>query len=154
MHRSALPGKQKSKPFKGVSNATNHETQSLLSRSSRCNTRRINRSPKGGTTAAGVPRPTPSGRLGRFVRRGPKRKRLQPRARVPALERLPHTRRRQVVDYHGVGPLCDHALAARRILNPKVSRNAEEAHRSAHAARVFPRPSLSYSVALDVGSLL
>ena len=30
--------------------------------------------------------------MGRFVRRGPEGKRLQPRARVPALERLPHTR--------------------------------------------------------------
>src|SRR2546430_12341943 len=29
---------------------------------------------------------------------------LQPRARVPALERIPHTRWRQVVDYHGIGP--------------------------------------------------
>jgi hypothetical protein len=54
----------KIKTFKGVPNATNHETQSLFSRSSRCNTRRIDRSPKGGTTAAGVPRPAPSGRLG------------------------------------------------------------------------------------------
>src|SRR5437016_11949591 len=33
----------------------------------------------------------------RFVRRGPQGKRLQPRARVPALERLPNKRRRQVV---------------------------------------------------------
>src|SRR2546422_6197092 len=27
MHRSALPGKQKSKPFKGVPNATNHRSE-------------------------------------------------------------------------------------------------------------------------------
>jgi hypothetical protein len=39
---------------------------------------------------------------------GPQGKRLQPRARVPALERIPNTRWRQVVDYHRVGPLCDH----------------------------------------------
>src|SRR2546422_1663484 len=56
--------------------------------------------------------------MGRFVRRGPQRKRLQPRARVPALERLPHTRWRQVVDYHGIGPFCDHAFATRRVLGP------------------------------------
>src|SRR3989475_3325811 len=65
--------------------------------------------------------------MGRFVRRGPKGKRLQPRARVPALECLPHTRWRQVVDYHRVRPLCDHALAARRILGPK--QNSEKRRR-------------------------
>src|SRR5207302_1611154 len=65
-------------------------------------------------------------RVGRFVRRGPEGKRLQPRARVPALERLPHTRWRQAVDYHGVRPLCDHTLAARRILIRTISRKGEE----------------------------
>jgi hypothetical protein len=33
--------------------------------------------------------------VGRFLRRGPQRKRLQTRARVPVLERPPHTRWRQ-----------------------------------------------------------
>jgi len=42
----------------------------------------------------------------------------QPRARVPALERLPHTSWRQVVDYHGIGPFCDQAFATRRVLGP------------------------------------
>src|SRR5256885_1370860 len=54
--------------------------------------------------------------MGRFVRRGPQGKRLQPRARVPALERLPHARWRQVVDYHGIGPFCDpHSCCQRSI---------------------------------------
>src|SRR6266480_6786638 len=64
--------------------------------------------------------------MGRFVRRGPQGKRLQPRARFPALERLPHARWRQVVDYHGIGPFCDHTFVARRILIRTVSRKGEE----------------------------
>jgi len=59
---------------------------------------------KAGATTGRVPHAPCQPRVGRFVRRGPVGKRLQPRARVPALERLPHTRWRQVVDYHGIGP--------------------------------------------------
>src|SRR5258707_1195744 len=70
------------------------------------------------TTAGRVPHAPCQSRVGRFVRRGPQGKRLQPRARVPALERLPHTCWRQVVDYHGIGPFCDHAFATRRVLGP------------------------------------
>ena len=64
-------------------------------------------------------------RAKRFVRRGPQGERLQPRARIPALERLSHTRWRQVVD-HGIGPFCDHALVARRVLTEMIPRKREE----------------------------
>jgi hypothetical protein len=57
---------------------------------------------------------------GRFVRRRPKRKRLEPRARVPALERLPYTRRRQALDYHGIRSHRDHPLVARRVLKGEI----------------------------------
>src|SRR5882762_3512845 len=127
MHRSALPGKQKSKPFKGVPNATNHETQSLFSRSSRCNTRRIDRSPKGGTTAAGVPRPAPSGRLGRPVRRRPPRKRTQPRPRLPASQPLQHVSGRSPLRHHRSRPQCHHDSFARRVL--RFSRNQKKRRR-------------------------
>ena len=38
------------------------------------------------------------------------------------LSSLPHTRWRQVVDYHGIGPFCDHAFVARRVLAQTISR--------------------------------
>src|SRR6266852_663603 len=103
---------------RSFSNATTQQTTCFRARPDRRNTGRFGRAEESRTTAGRVPRAPRQPRVGRFVRRGPQGKRLQPRARVPALERLSHTRWRQVVDYHGIGPFCDHALATRRVLGP------------------------------------
>src|SRR6266699_4940493 len=103
---------------RSFSNATTQQTACFRARPDRRNAGRFGRTEEGRTTAGRVPHAACQPRVGRFVRRGPQGKRLQPRARVPALERLPHTRWRQVVDYHGIGPFCDHAFATRRILGP------------------------------------
>src|SRR5947207_889873 len=85
--------------------------------------------------------------MGRFVRRGPQGKRLQPRARVPALERLSHTSWRQVVDHHGIGPLCDHSLAARRILTPT---NSEKRRRIKRRRPEQKGPPLGAALVFDI----
>src|ERR1700730_8550762 len=85
------------------------------------NTGRFGRASESGTAAGRVPHAPCQPRVVRFVRRGPQGKRLQPGARLPALEQLPHKRRRQALDYHGIRPLRDHALVARRVLNRKIS---------------------------------
>src|SRR5439155_1789444 len=58
------------------------------------------------------------------------------------LERLPHPRWRQVVDYHGIGPFCDHALAAPRILtltnSEKRRRRGMNATMVASATKAVP----------------
>src|SRR6266851_4636361 len=121
MHRSlrCLQEAKNETNERSFSNATTQQTTCFRTRPDRRNTGRFGRASEGRTTAGRVPHTPCQPRVGRFVRRGPQGKRLQPRARVPALERLPHTRWRQVVDYHGIGPFCDHAFATRRVLGPK-----------------------------------
>src|SRR6266699_1154777 len=102
---------------RSFSNATTQQTACFRARPDRRNAGRFGRTEEGRTTAGRVPHAACQPRVGLFVPRGPQGKRLQPRARVPALERLPHTRWRQVVDYHGIGPFCD-AFATRRVLGP------------------------------------
>src|SRR6266851_2283153 len=120
MHRSlrCLQEAKNETNERSFSNATTQQTTCFRTRPDRRNTGRFGRASEGRATAGRVPHAPRQPRVGRFVRRGPQGKRLQPRARVPALERLPHTRWRQVVDYHGIGPFCDHAFATRRILGP------------------------------------
>ena len=55
-------------------------------------------------------------RVGRLARQG---KRIQPSARIPAIERLPNQCGRPPLDNHGSGPLTDHTFAPRRVLSPE-----------------------------------
>src|SRR5712691_4771392 len=128
MHRSlrCLSEAKNETNERSFSNATTQQTTCFRARPDRRNAGRFGRAEEGRTTAGRVPHAACQPRVGRFVRRGPQGKRLQPRARVPALERLPNKRWRPPLDYHGVGPLCDHAVAARGVLNRMISRKGEE----------------------------
>src|ERR1700729_835030 len=124
MHRSALPRRQKSKPFKRSSHAANQTTTVVFTRPTRRHTRRIGRPRKSRARAAGLPLASRSRRLGRPVRRRPPRKPIELGTGIPALEQLSNPCRRETLRHHRSRPLRHHDSFAGRVLN--ISKNSEK----------------------------
>src|SRR6204780_3493473 len=144
MHRSQRCLKAKNQnQQRSRSHATNQQITAFPSRPSRRDTRRVGRARKGGTATAGFPRTPRSWRLGRPVRRRPQRKPTQSGTRVPALEQLPHMRRRhEGLGHHRSGPFCYHDSLTRRVLmHPKSNKKEKSTMTTAaatHAMEVIP----------------
>src|SRR5580704_7545236 len=117
MHRSALPRKQKSKPFKRSSHAANQTTTVVFTRPTRRHTRRVGGSRKSRAGTAGLPLASRSRRLGRLVRRRPPGKPIQLGKGIPALEQLSNPCRLEALRHHRSRPLRHHDSFAGRVLN-------------------------------------
>src|ERR1700733_7229476 len=126
MHRSALPRKQKSKPFKRSSHAANQTTAVVFTRPTRRHNRRVGRSRKSRARTAGLPLASRSGQLGRPVGGRPPGKPIQLGTGIPALEQLSNPCGREALRHHRSGPFHHNDSHARRVLMHPKTKNKEK----------------------------